>query len=273
MTKVQGVKFVSMGQLRAPWPRGLGVFSVNCVCCGAILDPNISTPRLSLQACRVCGTYRAEHEHVVQLDVSEPWHSVDVSPAFLQSLAERRAIQSRLIIRHFQRTLADGPILDYGCGQGVMVKALTDQGFHVMGCDLSFEVTGAIDRGRFITLREPWSLPDGIDFRTVLLLDVLEHTRDPATFIAQLKDRGAQHFLVKVPMAAGPIFLLAKTLALLGSPDMIEKLFLVGDVFPHLLYFSAEGLARLFERSGFRFCSRLPMAEIGGELPRRIRQI
>jgi SAM-dependent methyltransferase len=244
---------------------------LNCLCCDSLLKASLKTKRLSLQTCSNCGTFEARH--FIEVREVEPWHSVDVSPTFLKALGERRLIQAGQMIDHFKRALEDGLILDYGCGQGVFVKALVSRGFNAMGCDLSREVTGGIEASRFIALERPWDIPMGIDFGTVVLLDVLEHSPNAPQFLARLKARGARHILVKVPLAGGPVFLAAKGMSRLGSATLMEKLFLVGDVSPHRLYFTSRGLIRLFEKEGYRLVSRLSFAEIGKELPRRIRQI
>lgn len=244
---------------------------MNCACCGSSLRPTVGTPRLALQRCPRCGTYRAKH--LVQVNPAEPWQSAGVTPTFLQALSERRAIQSRQVIDRFRHALDDGRILDYGCGQGVFVNDLVSHGFDVIGCDLSREVTGQIDRRRFIGLDEPWILPAEFDFRTVILFDVLEHSPNPVGLVGQFRDHGARRLLVKVPLASGPLFTAAKALAHAGYRGVIERLFLVGDVSPHVLYFTPNGLSLLMESAGFRLTSRLSLAEVGRELPARVREI
>lgn len=244
---------------------------MNCACCGAGLCPALRTSRLALQRCRGCGTYWAEHG--VRVNVAEPWHFAEVTPRFLEALSERRAVQSRHIVDRFRDTLGAGDILDYGCGQGVFVSALAAQGFRAVGCDVSRVVTAGIDPHRFIRLDEPWSIPAGCDFTTVILFDVLEHSPDPAGFIGRLREHGAAHLLVKVPLASGPLFMIARMMARIGYEEIIEKLFLVGEAAPHTSYFTSEGLSRLLANAGFRLAGSLRLAEVGRELPCRIREL
>jgi SAM-dependent methyltransferase len=196
-----------------------------------------------------------------------------VTPEFLRALRERRSVQAGQIVEYFTDALRSGPVLDYGCGQGLFVGALAARGFEVVGCDVSREVTDGIDPRRFVPLDEPWSIPQGLGLGSVSLLDVLEHSADPARFLRQLRERGARHVLVKVPLATGPLFKIAKAIAHVGHVATIETLFLVGEVAPHALYFTQRGLVRLLERAGFLLASRLSVAEVGADLPSRIRGI
>jgi SAM-dependent methyltransferase len=203
----------------------------------------------------------------------EPWGGANVAPAFLQALSERRSIQARQIIDHFRDTLGTAPILDYGCGQGVFVRALASEGFRVVGCDLSQDVTRRIDPRIFVGLDRPWSIPVGVEFDTVILLDVLEHSPDPRDFVARLRSRGARQLLVKVPLASGPLFIAAKAMAWAGYPGVLENLFLVGDVAPHEVYFTARGLRGLLASVGFQSVSHFSLGEVGRELPSRVRDL
>lgn len=244
---------------------------VTCSACDSALHDGLVTSGLKLSVCADCGTFVAEH--LQRSAVTEPWNSAGVSDAFLQALAARRAIQSEQIILHFRKTLAAGPVLDYGCGQGIFLKALAERGFNASGCDMSRTVTGQIDPRFFHPLSRPWEVPESLVLSTVVLLDVLEHNPDPRNFLETLKAHGARRLIVKVPLASGPMFKMALLFAKAGRPDALERLFLVGDPVPHYVYYTAHGLQQLFHRSGFRLESRLNLAEVGRELPVRVRSI
>jgi len=242
----------------------------SCPCCDSAISVIQRTPRLVVRWCAECGTYRAEHlEPTKGMDI---WKSETISPAFLGALGYRRSVQSKQIIRCFKTILEYAPVLDYGCGQGIFVAELLAQGYQATGCDLSESVFVSKDPGRFIVLDEPWSFPARWSFNTVSLLDVLEHCPDPVQFLRLLKDRHVEHVLVKVPVANGPVFAAAWCLARVGFPGALERLFLVGDAVPHVSYFTPRGLGRLFEKTGFRLTSSVKMAEVGRELPARLRQ-
>lgn len=157
-------------------------------------------------------------------------------------------------------------MLDYGCGQGVFLQRLLDAGFDAFGADLAGEA-----QARRVVLKTPWEIPSGLEIKTVILLDVLEHCDDPAALIRGFRDRGVEQLLIKVPLQEGPLFKLSKLRARTGSFALLEKLFLVGDIAPHLAYFNSAGLCRMFEREGFTCRDKALLPEIGRELPARIR--
>src|SRR2546422_537457 len=81
-------------------------------------------------------------------------------------------------------------------------------------------------------------VPPG-EWRTVVLLDVLEHHPDPAAFLSELR---AEVIVVKTPLVTGPVARAARALARVGRVGPIESLFLIGEANPHRAFFSARGL-------------------------------
>jgi SAM-dependent methyltransferase len=81
-----------------------------------------------------------------------------------------------------------GPILEVGCGSGLVTKAMHDAGFPVRGVDLGAPqpIPGA---GELLTLGvEAKDLPrsERAAVELVLLPDVIEHLPDPAGFMGEL---------------------------------------------------------------------------------------
>lgn len=199
--------------------------------------------------CKECGSYLADHEYIQGHDV---WTSKGVTDEFLSALRTRRMEQAEEILDHLHPS---GSVLDYACGQGAMTDELNKQGFLVVGCD----IVG--DNFRI----ESWQTLQG--FQTVMLLDILEHNYDPKGFI---KSFGADEFIVKVPIVDS-IFYLARILSFLGSDYLLCKLFIVGDICPHVTYFSQKGLIKLFNDLGYTLHKSIKIKEVGTELPQRIR--
>lgn len=112
----------------------------------------------------------------------------------------RNAIVARLLERHGGR---DGRVLEIGCGTGVVVGALADRGFEVMGCDLARGEPAESAHGRVRLGCDAFELAadERGAVRTVLLLDVLEHLDDPAGFLGRVRERfeGAVRVLVTLP--------------------------------------------------------------------------
>lgn len=230
------------------------------------------TSNIDIGQCSNCQTYWASHKN--ERRETDAWRSEGVTAEFLEALQFRRRLQAIKVLKHFLPALSRGRVLDYGCGQGTFVSFLRDKNIDAYGCDISAVSAGEnrerID-DRFLELHKPWGLPDEFEFSTVTMLDVLEHCDDPKRLIREMRDKGAETFIVKVPLANGPIFTLGRWLAKLHSYNSLERLFLVGDIAPHVSYFNSKGLISLFDQCGFDCKKTVSLAEIGRELPRRIR--
>ncbi len=209
----------------------------------------------------MCGTLWAEHLGPALADAT--WSEPDITPVFLDALARRRERQARVLARKLRSLPA--PILDYGCGQAVFFDHAHRAGLDIWAADLSLP-EGSLARGsdRFIQIDEPWAVPDG-DWRSIVLLDVLEHHPDPKRFLAGLP---AEVVVVKTPLVSGPAARVARLQARLGRAGPIENLFLVGEANPHRAFFSARGLARV--AAPRRLARRFDLGEVGAELPERM---
>jgi hypothetical protein len=194
-----------------------------------------------------------------------------VTPAFLAALQTRRNIQAAQIAAFFANDLRQGALIDYGCGQGSFVHTLRARDIDAFGCDISDSYLRDEVREKFIQIDTPWSLPNLAKFQTISFLDVLEHIENPSSLVAALRASGIKNVLVKVPMLRGPIGVGASILARLGRTTLMQRLLLVGEVSPHHSFFTSRGLALLFEQHGFYLKSALRIADVGSELPARMR--
>lgn len=95
-----------------------------------------------------------------------------------------------------------GKILDLGCGRGDYSKMLKDFGFEVVACDLDeegFKYKGEIEFKKY-DLNRTLAFEDN-SFDYVLLLEVLEHLKNPYEFLKEvnriLKFRGV--LVISVP--------------------------------------------------------------------------
>jgi hypothetical protein len=98
-------------------------------------------------------------------------------------LAIRRAVRS---------IAATGPkkILEIGCGRGIVVRYLREQGIDCSGVELSDAVEIAPDLAPFIHAgRDCFDLPVCVRERSdcLMLLDVIEHLPNPITFMVKLR--------------------------------------------------------------------------------------
>lgn len=217
------------------------------------------------------GSLLVEHRMTTERD--DPWDVATITESFAEALRLRRARQGKRIIRRFADVLGRGRVLDYGCGQRAFLDQLLAAGYDATGCDVGVPGAGLPRSGdsgdRFIKLDHPWAMPSAGSWTTLVLLDVLEHHPSPGVFLRSL---GSPSFLlIKVPLLTGPIGRLALAGVRAGRPALMEKLLLVGDVSPHVCFFTAVGLDRVAESAGYVRRRRLNLADVGVEMPDRIR--
>ena len=236
-------------------------------CCGAKFGrKSISTsPRLVVRRCPACKILWGSH---TDLASGKPWDYAYLTDKFVLALRERREVQASSIASIIARQNSPQPILDYGSGQGVLLAHLSKLGLDAWGCDLDADVPmSAHTSDRTIHVDTPWAVPAG-EWRTVVMLDVLEHHHDPCEFLTRLK---ATALLLKVPTSTGPAAFVARLFALIGRPGQLETLFLVGENAPHHWLATRRGVTSLARSAGWTRTWRGTVAEVGTELPERMR--
>ncbi len=237
------------------------------LCCGAALAPYADTPKVEVFRCRSCGTYAARFKQK-RPEAPDSWRDPSITDNFLKALKYRRELQSELILTSLSDVFSRSPALDYACGQGDFLAQALARGIDCDGCEL-----GIAEKDHLFKLTSAWTFPKNARrYETLLLLDVLEHHPDPGAFLRDLKSRGIKNLIIKVPLNTGPIALVSRALACIGRTSLLERLLLVDEPSPHLFFFSTEGLKNLVAREGFKFKGVLPLAEVGCELPQRLRR-
>ncbi|MBK8226574.1 MAG: methyltransferase domain-containing protein [Flavobacteriales bacterium] len=85
---------------------------------------------------------------------------------------------------------ANGPMIEVGCGKGLVVLDLRARGHDVVGVDIAKIEVAAGASAWVRTGTEALALPEAEAklYRTLLLLDVIEHIENPTGFIAQLRN-------------------------------------------------------------------------------------
>ena len=161
-----------------------------------------------------------------------------------------------------------GPVLDVGCGNGAIARALIAQGYDVYGVDASesgIAIANAVAPGRFFVLDvSSGQLPEelaGKRFDVVISTEVIEHLYDPRGFIAFarqiLESGGGGEFIVSTPYHG---YLKNLALAMAGKFDGHFTVLWDGG---HIKFFSRNTLEQMlreqgFEVTGFAGAGRLP---------------
>jgi SAM-dependent methyltransferase len=107
------------------------------------------------------------------------------------------------IITSVIKKLAGAVVLDVGCGRGIVVKYLRDEGIDCSGVELA-KAKPVFSVRNFVRVEvNAWdlSLTERMRYNTILLLDVIEHIPDPATFLNRLSDGfpNLTHLIITVP--------------------------------------------------------------------------
>jgi uncharacterized UPF0146 family protein len=96
-----------------------------------------------------------------------------------------------LVIDRMLRNIgAKGPMIEVGCGKGLVVRDLRARGHDIVGVDIA-KVEAAPDALAWVrTGADALALPkaEAKLYRTLLLLDVIEHIEEPSGFITQLRN-------------------------------------------------------------------------------------
>jgi len=151
-----------------------------------------------------------------------------------------------------------GPVLDFGCGSGALVRALRGLGLDACGIELSRpEILESVtdDVRPFITMYDgtmPLPFRDG-QFESVVCSEVLEHIPDYALAVREMA-RVAGHALITVPdMSAVPAL----------HPHFVIPWHLLEAT--HVNFFTQSSLHALLRRSFRRISfSRLGPFEVNG---------
>lgn len=161
----------------------------------------------------------------------------------------------------------DGPILDIGCGNGWVAKALLSAGYDVWGVDAAetgIQLANQHSPGRFFVLdvqsgKLPAELADK-KFKTIISTEVIEHLYDPREFFnfaRRILEQAGGRLIVSTPYHG---YLKNLALAVSGKMDAHHTVLWDGG---HIKFFSRSALEQMlteqdFKVTGFAGAGRLP---------------
>lgn len=132
-------------------------------------------------------------------------------------------------------------VLDFGCGHGFFVQALTQKGFHAFGFDIGSDKIMHHNNGK-ITNRYQLSDYEEKDFDVITMWHVLEHMRDQDAVLEDLKARlhPGGTLIIAVPNTDSLSFKLTQ-----------QKWGWLQQPYVHINQYNAANLCSLLERKGF----------------------
>jgi SAM-dependent methyltransferase len=167
-------------------------------------------------------------------------------------------------------------LLDVGCAHGWFMEAAKTRGVICIGIepDRDMELRARSANHDVIAGFFPDAMPDGARFNAITFNDVFEHLPDvngtTSALLDYLQPDGV--VIVNLPVADGLIFRIARAAARLGVTGPLDRMWQRGLPSPHLSYFTARTLQRLFERTGFTLVRRGQLSSVATDgLYNRIR--
>lgn len=179
--------------------------------------------------------------------------------------------QWRKLEEHFNRAIRaailrrknSGSVLDVGCGSGNFLRCMREKGFSVFGIEPSGSGSDYARNEHGIDIyhgmmEDYLAAQAGQRFDVITLLNVLEHLREPAAALMQLRQALASDGMLAVAVPDARFHdLVGRLRRRLGVPDpyWIEqpKSVLSGFKLPdHLCSFQPSTLSALLRRCGFR---------------------
>lgn len=237
---------------------------VSCPCCGEECRPANSY----ITFCDSCGhrwlvTSEAERDAAVRAMYTPNYVGYRHDPKFVDTVTRATAEEIA------KRVPPPARVLDVGCGAGAFMAVAKSLGYQVEGIDIS-EASAQMCRSQGLEARAGDFLTEEYSekFDLITMWDVVEHLRDPASFLERarslLSERGYVVAIIpgfgalsvglsnRWPRAAG---------TLLGAPS-------------HIQFFTRDSLATLLSRTGLQpewlegGTRRTPVS--GGSLKRRM---
>jgi 2-polyprenyl-3-methyl-5-hydroxy-6-metoxy-1,4-benzoquinol methylase len=207
---------------------------------------------LPIASCRGCGLVLADPrlpESELMRRYAQPEF---VAECLVSMRASADAFDIDRVRRHFHiplELLGDPPrpgarLLDVGCGPGLFIRAAAERGWAGEGVEVSAGLAAYARNIAGVPVREETiesaALSDGA-YDAVVLLDVLEHVREPGAVLEKA---------ARILRPGGKL--------IVGTPDFrsLSRLILgrnwaVLSPAEHLFYFTAPTLARILEGAGF----------------------
>jgi SAM-dependent methyltransferase len=229
-----------------------------CAICGAAMVPD-RTPETF--HCPGCGFFASKLP--VRIN----------AVALIDEDARERALKP-VRLANFQQLLAEcadllpkgATLLEVGCAHGWFMEVATAMGMICVGIEPDRDMQQRATSVGHNVIAElfPDAMPDGARFNAITFNDVFEHLPDVNGTTLKLSDylQPDGVVIVNLPVAEGFIFRIARAAARFGIKSPLDRMWQRGLPSPHLSYFTASTLQRLFSRAGFTLLRRGQLASV-----------
>ncbi len=156
-------------------------------------------------------------------------------------------------------------VLDLGCGPGLVARELLDKGCYVAGLDLERPNPKNVSKYVKWDLNENELLEDIADYEYVLLLDIIEHLRQPEQFIDLLRRNAKTSRPTIVLTTANVTFAITRLMFMLGQFNYGKTGIL--DL-THTRLFTFNSMQNMLRQSGYEI---IDVLGIPAPFPRAIR--
>jgi SAM-dependent methyltransferase len=201
--------------------------------------------------CRACGFYAS----TLPVKINEI-HRIDE--------VEREAALKPLRSKTFRKILeastdllpSNASVLDVGCAHGWFMDAAKSAGYRCTGIEPDREMAARAGSAGHNVIEGlfPGALPPGERYDVITFHDAFEHLPEIDRIVGQvssyLNERGLT--IVNLPVSDGLIFRMTRVLARsIKITGPYKRMWQAGLPSPHLSYFPADTLQRLFANAGF----------------------
>ncbi|MCS7222929.1 MAG: class I SAM-dependent methyltransferase, partial [Armatimonadetes bacterium] len=149
------------------------------------------------------------------------------------------------LFTHLNRRVRSGVILEIGCATGEFLVKLKDAGYEVFGIEISEWATQqAKSKGIEVicgAFEDVYQFVHPESFDAILMIDVLEHTRDPIFFVS----------IAKTLLKPGGLIMI-HTPNYLGTPLRFRKEIILTEGREHCFYFTPQAVKSVVKSAGLK---------------------
>lgn len=199
-------------------------------------------PELGIKRCGDCGlVFLDSHAHIADDYYDQSYTEANHPEDWQRFLNECRTDDERRA-RELAPLVTNKSFLDVGCGGGGLLLALRGRAARLAGVDPQTRWRRRLEEAGLTVHKSVDELPADARFDVIGLFHVLEHMKDPASFVRALLGRLAPggRLIVEVPSADDAL------LSLYRSVPFSRFTYWS----PHLFLFNATTLRRLFAKAG-----------------------